>query len=361
MTSRERILSALRSEKTDHIPLLGGFIVSSKHYCEIGGISRSLFFGDPARHALEAYRALGVDGLILLRLPARKTGISEFRNMSASGFFSYAKRYRSPEDVLAHVDSLPSPPEALERFDLNSWRRQLADGLRDMQERTGEIVWMPTQWDIVHPSFEFYNVFGYENYLEFLVRYPEAADRFFGSTVEVKRAISSIIVEVYQELEIVPLIHIGTDICGKSGPVVSPRFLKERFFPHVRRSVEPLVDAGFKLVWHSDGVILPIVDDLLDCGIAGFQGFQWEYGIDLAAIASRRTKTGEKVILFAGPSVSSTLPFGSRQDVREEIEHIIDSASDSCILFFLPANDILPDTPTGNVVEAYTHAREYGG
>ena len=26
------------------------------------------------------------------------------------------------------------------------------------------------------------------------------------------------------------------------------------------------------------GVIGPVLDDLLDCGVSGFQGFQWEYG-----------------------------------------------------------------------------------
>jgi len=359
MTKKERIIRMLNFEKVDRVPLLGGFLVSGKHYRGITGISEELFFNEPAKHAISAYRQLDVDGLILLRLPSRMEGHLEYRGMTRENFYSYKQRYNSPEDVLAYVESLPSPEEALENFDAQSWQDNLVKNMKDMQQRTGEIVWMPTQWDVVHPSFELYNTFGYENYMQFLALYPGAAGKFFGSAVEVKRLISSIIVKVYKDLDAVPLVHVGTDICGKNGPVASPEFLRKHYFPHVRRSLAPIVEAGFKTVWHADGYIMPIIDDILDCGISGLQGFQWEYGVKLEEIVNKRTKSGEKLIIFAGSSVTTTLPFGSKEDVRKEIEYIIDTAKNSCALFFLPANDVLPDTPVENLIEAHRYAISY--
>ena len=229
-----------------------------------------------------------------------------------------------------------------------------------MQKKLGDIVWMPTRWEVVHPGFEWYNTFGYENYMQFLALYPQAADKLFASEVEVKRCISAIIVEVYNELSAVPLIHLGTDICGKNGPVASPEFLRKYFFPHVRKSLEPLVEAGFSTVWHADGYIMPIIDDILACGISGLQGFQWEYGVKLEEIVQKRTNRGKKLTIFASPSVTSTLPFESKENVRKEIEYIIDVAKDSCALFILAANDILPDTPVENLIEFHRHAVRYG-
>jgi len=55
--------------------------------------------------------------------------------------------------------------------------------------------------------------------------------------------------------------------------------------------------------------IMPIVDELLHCGVSGFQGFQWEYGVRLEELVSKRTTSGEKLTLFAGPSVAATLRF----------------------------------------------------
>lgn len=131
-------------------------------------------------------------------------------------------------------------------------------------------------------------------------------------------------------------------------------------FPYVRRALEPVVDAGFRTVWHSDGAIMPIIDDLLECGISGFQGFQWEYGVKLEDIVKKRTKNGDKLTIFAGPSVSKTLPFGSKDDVREEIKYIVDVGKDAYSLFILPTSDVLPDTPVENLLETYRYAAEYG-
>ena len=72
------------------------------------------------------------------------------------------------------------------------------------------------------------------------------------------------------------------------------------------------------------------------------------------------TKNGDKLTVFAGPSTSKTLPFGSREDIRKEIEYIIDVGKGACSLFILPSNDVLADTPVENLLEIYRYAAEYG-
>ena len=356
MTPKERILSMLQGERPDRVPLLGGFVVAAKHYCEITGASQEEFDGDPQGTALRAYRALDVDGLILLRLPPGKEGHFTYRSLTTAEFHAHEERFRGPEDILAWVEKLPSPRERLASFDAEAWKAKFVSDARRMQRLLGDIVWLPTQWDVVHPTFEWYNCFGYETYMLFLGLYPEAADRLFGWEVQVKRRISMALVEAYRELDLPPLVHIGSDICGKNGPVVSARRLREFYFPHVRACLEPLVEAGFALVWHADGVVMPIVDDLLACGVSGFQGFQWEYGMRMEDLTAKRTLRGEPLTIFAGPSTSSTLPFGTIADVRREVDHVVDAGLDNCRLFFLPGNDVLPDTPTESLVEAYRHA-----
>jgi len=360
MTKKERISAALNFERADRVPLLGGFVVSANHFVELSGVTEDEFFKSPERYAIETYRKLGVDGLILLSLPPGREGHFQYRGLTLEEFRAHEKSFQSPEDVLAHVEGLPSPGEALKAFDAPKWKNDFIRDLTGMQEKLGEIVWLPTQWDVIHPTFEWYNAFGYENYLEFLALYPRSAQKLFGSQAEVQRRRAELLVEIYKEFDIAPLVHLGTDICGKNGPVVSPKFLRENYFPFIRMTLEPLTRAGFRTVWHSDGVITPLIDDLLDCGISGFQGFQWEYGVRLEEIVKKRTREGERLTIFAGPSSSSTLPFGSKEDVRREIEHIIDVSRDSCALFLLPANCVLPDTPVENLIETYESAAEYG-
>jgi uroporphyrinogen decarboxylase-like protein len=357
MDNRERLLATLNFEKTDRVALLGGWILGDQQHQTILGCSVEEYWNDPASGVTEAHRALGVDGMIALHVPSEP---GEYRGgLTKERFESYQERYSSPEDVLSYVQSLPSPLELAEEPDSDAWRGEFKNEILSLQSGMGNMVYLPTLWDIIHPGFEWYWEFGYENYLMFLQLYPEAADRFFAGLAGVARRKAEVVAALYEEMDMVPLTLIGTDICGSGGPLVSPKILREVYFPHVRYALEPVHDVGIRTVWHSDGDIRPIIQDILDCGISGLQGFQIEYGVNLAEIAQHRTVNGERLTIFAGPSSATTLPFGTVDDVRRDVEHIIDTLLDECALFILPANNILPDCPPENVSEMYRYAAEY--
>lgn len=349
----------LHGDCIDRVPCLGGFIVASDHYCGIAGTSQSNFEADPEAVAIRAYHALNVDGIILLRLPPGIDGHYTYRGITLDEFQAYKEQFQSPDDVRKWVLRLPSPMARLHAFDIDKWKDNFVTYFQKMQAKLGDIIWVPSQWDVVHPTFEWYNFFGYDNYMLFLADYPEVADKLFAADVEVKRCISRAIVNLYKKLGAIPLIHIGTDICGKNGPVVSPAFLRQHYFPHVRKSIEPIIEADFTTVWHADGYIMPLVDDILSCGVSGFQGFQWEYGVQLEELVKKRALNGQILTIFAGPSTSSTLPFKTIKDVRCEIEYIMNTGIGQCKLFFLPANDVLPDTPVASLIDAYRYAGVY--
>ncbi len=353
---RQRILTALAFERADRVPLLGGWVLGDRQQQALAGCREDEYWRDPVRWAIEAERALGVDGMIMVSAPLRPGEYRDGTFYSKAHLESLATRYRSPEDVLAYAQSLPSPEEARHGFDAAGWRDAFRAEVLAWQARLGDIVYLPTLWEVVHPKFEWYWDFGFENYLLFLQEYPEAADAFFASDAAVARRKAEIVAGVYRELELVPLTLIGTDICGGGGPLVSPRRLREVYFPHVRHCLEPLREAGIRTVWHSDGDFRSIIEDLLACGVAGFQGFQEEYGVDIADLATRRTRDGKPLTIFAGPSVTTTLPFGTVEDVRRDVERILETLLDPCALFILPANNILPDSPVENVRAMYAHA-----
>ena len=358
LSHRERIEATLRFEHPDRPALLGGWVIDDMHQRLLAGCSEEQYWQAPERWAVEAERSLGVDGMIDLIVPARP---GDYRHgLTKESFEGYKERFRTPEDVLAYVRELPSATEAARLFDASTWRAELCEQIRARQALMGDIAYLPTLWEVVHPRFEWYPVFGYECYLMFLQLYPEEADRLFASEVEVNRLKGRIVLDLYQELDVVPLTLIGADICGKNGPVVSPALLRQVYWPHVRRALEPLVEAGVRTVWHSDGYIHPIVDDLLACGISGLQGFQEEYGVDIADIASRRTLANDELTIMAGPSSAAVLAFGTADEVRADTERIIAALQDQCALLILPGNNILPDAPTENIRAMYGQAAQHG-
>jgi len=105
---------------------------------------------------------------------------------------------------------------------------------------------------------------------------------------------------------------------------------------------------------------MPILDDSLEAGYSGFQGFQYECGVDPFAIARRGNARGQSLLFFAGLNVTRTLPFGTVDDVREEIEYVMDYTDGGKGLFFFTSSSIGPEVPLENVAFAYNYVSNRG-
>lgn len=82
------------------------------------------------------------------------------------------------------------------------------------------------------------------------------------------------------------VVMFSDDISGNGGLFISPDQFREIIIPGYRRILKPLVQAGIKVIFHSDGIVTPVLDDIIACGIAAYQSI--EYGLnDLRGIITR--------------------------------------------------------------------------
>ena len=143
------------------------------------------------------------------------------------------------------------------------------------------------------------------------------------------------------------------------GLLVRVAHLERMWFPHLARCLEPVLRAGVSLLWHCDGNLMAVVPRLLELGIAGFQGFQYEDGMDYERICRLRTRDGETPLIIAGVSVTRTLPFGTPAQVRDELRWLV-AAGPRRGLFLAASSSIAPGTPLANIralVEGLAHYR----
>ena len=97
------------------------------------------------------------------------------------------------------------------------------------------------------------------------------------------------------------------------------RTLGEIYFPELQRAIQPLVDNDVGIIWHCDGNIVPIVDQLIDLGVSGLQGFQEEAGVPYQQMVRLESKWGRPLIIWGCVSVTTTLPFGAVEDVKAAV------------------------------------------
>jgi uroporphyrinogen decarboxylase len=142
------------------------------------------------------------------------------------------------------------------------------------------------------------------------------------------------------------------------GTLVDVRTLDRLWFPHFTRCMQPLLATPVRLIWHCDGNLMQMVPRLLDAGLHGFQGFQYEDGMDYPRICAMKTRGGDSLIIVAGVSVTRTLPFGSAADVKREIDWLVENGPPTG-LFLGGSSSITPGVPWRNIEMLVAGIRYY--
>lgn len=154
-----------------------------------------------------------------------------------------------------------------------------------------------------------------------------------------------------------PLFFLADDIAYKGSLMFSPHFLRETFIPAMSKCCEPLNNAGIKVVFHSDGFLMEILDDMIDAGISGLNPIEPLAGMDIELLKKRY---GHNLILVGNVDCSQVLPLGSVEDVIEATKECIRHASKGGGHFIGSSSEITPATPVENIVAFYRAAREFG-
>jgi uroporphyrinogen decarboxylase len=137
----------------------------------------------------------------------------------------------------------------------------------------------------------------------------------------------------------------------------SPQVMHKLFYPYLEELCHVLAEAGIKTVFHTDGYVMDIADDLVACGIAGLNPLEPLAGNDIPELKRRY---GDRLILVGGIDCSQTLPLGSVDDVRAAVRDLLDTCGRGGGLFIGSSSEIVPATPVENIHAFYDACREFG-
>ena len=159
-----------------------------------------------------------------------------------------------------------------------------------------------------------------------------------------------------------PFCRLDHGMADSRGTLVDIRTLDRMWFPHLARCLEPLLRTDVRMIWHCDGNLMQMVPRLLEVGVRGFQGFQYEDGMDYERICAMKTRDGEELLIIGGVSVTRTLPSGTPDDVRREMAWLVEMGPRTG-LFLGGSSSVAPGVPWENVrtlVEGLRFYRDHG-
>ena len=343
MDKKTRLAKAFDLQLPDRPPILGGWLAAPVHIQALTGCSEDDYWADPFHWGLEAERVLGSDGVITIFQPIARGGYRCIDGQVLERRAAY-----TVESVLAEIEAMPEPEEVEASFDEEAAYADLASELRAMQARCGDILWCPADWSLI-PKALWYHEYGHETALTTLALHPDRYRKLIRLSAVRGRQHAILRARAIREGIHPRAILSGEDLCSQKGPMVSPEYLRREYLPLLEYALEPMLEVGAKIVWHCDGDYRPLLDDVMACGIGGLQGFQRECGMDLEWIVNLRTRDGDPLLIFGPLSVTTTLPHGTPEEVRAEVDRAMDLCRDRASLVFFTSNTINPDVPLPNI------------
>jgi uroporphyrinogen decarboxylase len=152
----------------------------------------------------------------------------------------------------------------------------------------------------------------------------------------------------------IDLFFTADDIAGQNGLLVSPEMWAKFIRPYHEELNRVIHGYGAKVIYHSDGAVMEAVPGLMEMGIDVLQALQFDAaGMDPAALKERH---GDRLCFEGGVSVQRTLPFGTPEDVRAEVEHLIAVLGRNGGFILGPAHAIQAGTPPENIFTMFETA-----
>jgi hypothetical protein len=356
MENTQFALDTIMQKPTKGIPTFWVNVMEHDHIDRIAGVPPGTYRAQPEETYVAMQRALGVCALDQY-IPNNPL------SMGASGFDGGAHGATtgaeqivvdgmpidSPEAVVEHMEKFVFPRlvAAAQGFDEDARVRQIIESERSIQARLGLDILKTGYASVSFPALG-YGTYGYVNYFSAYALFPEVMEKHFSLQADLCLRNNRAAARAHVEGKFPPLNRLDHDMADSRGTLVSIKSLDEIWFPHFARCIEPMLATGVKLIWHCDGNLMEMVPRLLECGIGGFQGFQYEAGMDYERICRTKTRDGESLVIVAGVSVSTTLPMGKPSDVKSEMEWLVEHGPRTG-LFLSASSSVTPGVPWENM------------
>lgn len=194
-----------------------------------------------------------------------------------------------------------------------------------------------------------YNVAGWELFSYMLADNPGLISEVFEvlNDHEIRR------VHLVADNEISPLVVVYCDIASNHDIILSPEYLRAEFFPRLKRLVDAWHEHDIKVIFHSEGNIKKVMDDLVACEIDGINPLE-PNNISLQYTREKYPN----LVLWGGIDDKELLCFGTPEQVEEEVRRALTICKEGGLILGT-SGQIHPATNPDNAIALYRAAKKY--
>ena len=336
MTSKERVLTALNLKQPDRVP----WVESSVHnrlaekLLQRGDFEKATvtqIFSTPGmRIPPQVLDVIALDNLSFSIAPPRFVRSQNFEGMDiiSDGLI------KSEADLSKVI--LPNP----EADEFYQPAKDFIARFRNSNRALGVIIRLGVSNTYLSMGIEHFSLMLYDN-PQFLLR---LMDLFVDWSCKAVEKIN----DLGFDFMIVP-----EDLAWKQGPLFSPQTIRDLFLPRMKKVAEKI-----KLPWiyHSDGNLLPILDDLLTLGMKGLANVE-PNAMDILDLKKRY---GHRLCLMGNIDLHYTLTQGTPEETEAEVKKRLQEISPGGGYILASSNGLTGYCKPENVLAMNRALLQYG-
>jgi len=240
-----------------------------------------------------------------------------------------------------------------EAFDAFEW-----PALEDLElshiEAMGRLL--PEQMKVICVTGKIYTsvwmLMGYEGLVYALREQPDLIDRMFEKVGYLQTEVS----KRAARLDCVGALWMSDDIAYGQGMLVNPEIYRKHLFPWYKELGAYTAEVGKPFIYHSDGTLWEVFDDLLGCGFNGI------HPIEPKAMEIREVQKaiGDKICLLGNIELD-TLSRGTPDQVRELVRRNIEDLTEDGGYCPGSSNSVTNWVPIENYRAMLDATKEFGG
>lgn len=158
----------------------------------------------------------------------------------------------------------------------------------------------------------------------------------------------------------VDIVHIEEDLGMQDRPLMRPARFREMLKPYMQELFSFIKsNSDVFILLHTDGAVRPFIPDFIEMGVDAVNPVQ----VSAAGMDPKELKRefGQDISFWgAACNSQAVLPFGTPEEVSDEVRRRIDQLAPGGGFVFAPIHNIQPEVPVKNVVAMYETARSYG-
>ncbi len=355
MNSRDRTFLALKHQPVDRIPIDFWATKAVIHNLEKG-------LGKSYRQFLDDYdvdlRYIDGPEYIGPTLPADTDIWGVKRTSVAAGISGQSENYsevtkpplsdaETPEEI-EDYNHWPCP----DMFDYGIIKKQCDEIL----QKNRIVVFMGDRLNRVAQFKPAMYLRGTENiFIDLAVR-PEIAEAVFRKIREFYLGYLERILQAAEGK--IDIVLTGDDFGAQNGLLINAGMWREFIKPGFTNYIKLIKKHKAITMHHTCGAVADIIPDLIESGLDILQSIQPEAkGMSLPDL---KKMYGENICFQGGVSIQKTMPYGSEDDIRKEVQSIADIFKYDGGYIFCTSHNIQADTSVKNIMTLMESYHKYG-